>query len=312
MKIGFFGTPDIAAYCLERLQKIHEIKFVVTGEDKPAGRQRKLQASPVKEIAIAGSIQVLQPSSLLDNEFIETLRRKDAEIYVIVAYGKIIPAQVFSIPVYKSINLHPSLLPKYRGAAPMQWALINGESVTGITVQVINERMDAGDILMQKSISLGIDTTFEDLYKKVLPEGYALLIETLNRISSGTISPAPQKESDATFCGKIGRETACINWSKSSLEIHNLVRGLSPRPCAWSNFRGKNMKILRTGLLQGDEKVHGLKPGETGKFMKHRLVAGTGDGCIEILQIQPETKKSMDGASFINGYRLTDGDLFEL
>ncbi|MCU0821390.1 MAG: methionyl-tRNA formyltransferase [Spirochaetes bacterium] len=309
MKIGYFGTPEIAAYCLEKLMSSHAVSFAVTGEDKPAGRNMRLQSSPVKKLAIENGIPVLQPKSIKDDAFFDEIKKFGADIFVIVAYGKIIPDRVLYLPENKTINLHPSLLPKYRGAAPIQWALVGGEKETGVTIQFVNNKLDSGDILLQRRIPVDIEMTAEDLYRVVLPAGSDLLLESLELISSGQAAPVKQDESAATYCGKIDRDTAAVDWGKTSLDIHNLVRGFNPRPCAWTVFRGKNIKVLRTSL-SGDRPGVPPAPGRIIKHQKGRLFAGTGDGCIEILTIQPETKKPMDGLSFLNGYRIEEGESF--
>lgn len=308
MKIGFWGTPEIAEYYLEQLLIKHEVVFVVTGEDKPVGRHKTPVASPVKKYALEKNITVFQPASLLDMDFLSIIAEKKADIFIVVAYGKIIPPKVFNMAQLKTINIHPSLLPKYRGAAPIQWALINGESETGVTIQYINEKLDAGDILLQKKIPLSIDMTAEDLFNIVLPFGFNILDDVLNQLSEGKENLVKQNESEATYCGKINRETAHIDWGKSAFEIHNLVRGLNPKPIAWTEFKGKNFKIYKTKLFNDD-----LNPELKQGFLlgyKKRLIAGTGKGYLEILELQPETKKIMDAGSFINGYRLTNGDFF--
>jgi methionyl-tRNA formyltransferase len=317
MKIGFFGTPGIAAYYLERLCKVHEVTFAVTGEDKPIGRHGTPAFSAVKKIALENNIRVFQPSILLDNDFLKQIADNNADVFVVVAYGKILPVQIFNMPRLRTVNVHPSLLPKYRGAAPIQWALINGEQESGITIQYINEKLDAGDILLQKKIQLGIDMSAEDLFNIVFPIGFDLLNETLGILTSGKENPVKQNDAEATYCGKINRETARIDWNKSSGEIHNLIRGLNPKPAAWTEFKGKNIKIYKTKLLPSDlyesvKKIINMefKPGFLAGYKK-RLFAGTGSGFVEILALQPETKKIMDGLSFINGYRLAPGDSFE-
>jgi methionyl-tRNA formyltransferase len=316
MKIGFFGTPDIAAYYLDKLIKKHEVVFAATGEDKPKGRHGTPLFNDVKKTAVEKNIPVFQPSNLLDNDFLKQIADKNADIFVIVAYGKIVPAQIFNMPPLRTVNVHPSLLPEYRGAAPIQWALINGESETGITIQYINEKLDAGDILLQKKIPLDIDMSADDLFNVVLPLGFDILKEALDLLASGKAKPVKQNDAEATFCGKINRDTAHIDWKKSSEEIHNLVRGLNPKPVAWTEFKDKNIKIYKTKLLPVDLtdliKVNTgmeLKPGFL-TIYKKRLIAGTGNGFVEILTLQPETKKIMDGSSFINGYRLASGDHF--
>lgn len=309
MKVGFFGTPHFAAYCFSSLTESHEIVFVATGEDKPAGRKQVLQSPPVKNLALQKNIPVLQPGDPAGPSFIEEIEGMGADIFVVVAYGKILPRRVFDLPRYRTINLHPSLLPRYRGAAPMEWALINGEEKTGISVQLMNERMDAGDIVLQSDIPLGIDMTAGELYNIVLPLGADLLLKALDLISSGSAGPVPQDESMATYCGKISRDTGHIDWKRPALEIHNLVRGLSPRPAAWSTFRDKNIKILRTSLIDDDPGIN-TEPGGIYKYQKKRLIAGTGDGLVEIVELQPETKKAMDAPAFLNGHRIEEGDSF--
>lgn len=309
MKIGFFGTPDIASFCLAALAGKHEILFAVTAEDKPSGRDMKIHFSPVKKFAIENNIPVHQPANLKDDEFISELKKYSAEIYVVVAYGKIIPEAVYNHPAFKTINLHPSLLPELRGAAPIQWALINGKNRTGVTVQKINERLDSGDIILQRDIDLDASINAGELYTLVLPIGAELLLDSIETLASGKALLKKQIEADATYCGKIDKKTACIDWNKSALEIHNLVRGLNPKPGAWTNFRGKNFKIWKTALRDDLPDLF-LKPGETFCHLKKRLIIGTGNGTIEIIESQQETKKIMDSVSFLNGCRLASGEFF--
>lgn len=309
MKIGFFGTPEIGAYCMQALCGEFEVLFAVAGPDKKSGRNREVHFGPVKEAAMARGIPVLQPDKLRDSSFQNELKSFGADIYVVVAYGKIIPREVFDYPRYKTINLHPSLLPKYRGAAPIQWALVHGEKETGITVQCINEELDAGDILMQEKFSVDEAMTADDLYRAVLPAGADLLIRTVRGLGDGSVAPRTQDHGSASYCGKIDRDTACINWALPAWDIHNLVRGFNPKPVAWTEFRGMNMRVWKTSRFNNSENLT-LQPGEVRAFRKKQLVAGTGDGILEILSIQPENKKAMDGRAFINGYRLAEGECF--
>ncbi|MCL1910752.1 MAG: methionyl-tRNA formyltransferase [Leptospirales bacterium] len=304
MKIGFWGTPDIASYCIEALRINHEICFVVTQPDKPAGRNHILKPPQAKETALKLNIPVLQPDDLKEGSFLERITKFNADIFVVVAYGKLIPAKIFNAPPFKTINLHPSLLPKYRGAAPVQWALINGETETGVTVQMINEKMDAGDIVLQKKIALDDTMNSDDLYNKALPIGAKLLNQAIELIGSGRSDFEKQKDEEATFCGKITRDTAKINWNEPAYQIHNLIRGLSPKPAAWTLFRGTTLKIFKTAPVKAAEIQETPAPGEIIRYQKKRLAAGTGSGLLEIIELQPETKKKMDAASFINGYSL--------
>ncbi|HOO71468.1 MAG TPA: methionyl-tRNA formyltransferase [Spirochaetota bacterium] len=307
--IGFFGTPEIASFCLEGLAGKYSVSFAVTGEDKPAGRHQKMMYSPVKEVALRNNIPVLQPVKLRDPDVIGKINSYNADVYVVVAYGKIIPREIFDFPRFKTINLHPSLLPRYRGAAPVQWALIGGEPYTGITVQRINEELDAGDIILQEKIALAGDMTAGDLYAIVMPLGLRLIGEAVDLLCSGNAQFSPQAHEDATYCGKITRELSCIDWSWKAADIHNLVRGLNPKPGTSTFFRGKNVKIWKTAPFSesGD---FSLKPGEVAVYAKKRLIAGSSDGCVEIISLQPETKKVMDALSFINGYRIGKGECF--
>lgn len=309
MKIGFFGTPDIAGYCFNRLKEEFEIVFLVAGDDKPAGRNLNMQCCPAKTIALEHSIPVFHPVKLTDQAFISDLRNADADLYVVVAYGRYIPAEVYTLPRLGTINLHPSLLPKYRGAAPIQWALINGEDETGITVQMINERLDAGDILLQKTISLSTDTTAGELYETVLPLGAEMLAEAVGLLQSGKAAPRMQNEDEATYCGKIDKELPRIKWENSARDIHNLVRGLNPRPGAWTEFRSMTLKIWKTRCFT--EANPEAEPGRLMVLQKKRLLVGTGNGLLEILGLQPERKRTMDSLSFINGYRLNANEGFK-
>ncbi|MDY6967489.1 MAG: methionyl-tRNA formyltransferase [Spirochaetota bacterium] len=309
MKIGFFGTPEISRYCLDKLLEEFEISFVVTAEDKPAGRRRKIYQSPVKEVAIGKGITVFQPSDLNDDSLIDEFKLKDADIFVVVAYGRIIPPNIYNIPKFKTINLHPSLLPKYRGAAPVQWALLNGEIETGVTVQIINADLDAGDILLQESVAIDRDMTSEELYDIILPLGANLLKDAIELLVVNKARPVKQDDNEATYCKKIDKENSCINWERPSKTIHNLIRGLNPKPVACSNFRGKKVKIWKTRLVD-DCSFSRIEPGYF-KIIKGRMpLVATIDGYLEIIQIQPEGKKVMDGISFVNGYRLVDEDHF--
>ncbi len=309
MKIGFFGTPEIASYCLEHLINHFEIAFVVTSFDKPKGRGKQLAPPPVKEKAVANGIPCFQPVTLKDESLREALSNYSCEIFVVVAYGKLIPPSIFSIPPLGTINLHPSLLPKYRGAAPVEWALYNGEHQTGVTVQLINEELDAGDIVLQSPVTIAPNDTAQDVYEKIIPLGAQMLVDAIKGLHDGSLTPVPQDHSQVTYCGKITSETAHINWDLPSLHIHNMVRAFNPKPVAWTTFRGKIIKIWKT--VVGDSSFNNTtaKPGTLISYAK-RLFVCTADGTLEVLLLQPETKKPMDAVAFLNGYRLQEGDKF--
>jgi len=310
MKIGFFGTPGIASYVLEKLCSRFDVAFLVAPEDKRCGRDLKLRNCEAKETAICHNVPVLQPKSLKDPEFAEALKSFGADIFVVVAYGRLIPASVFNIPPCGTINLHPSLLPEYRGAAPVQWALINGETRTGVTVQMINEELDAGDIVLSQEVMVHEEMTADELYETVMPLGAELVIRAVELLGSGRRDMlVKQDHSRATYCGKIDTEMARIDWKKSATAVHNLVRGLNPRPVAWTTFREKQIKVWGTRIFR--EEFTAPAPGEIAVFHKKRLIAGTGNGMVEIISLQPETKKRMDGLAFINGYRPGPAERFE-
>ena len=309
MNIGFFGTPELAARVLAGLAREHSVSFAVTAEDKRAGRNRELQLCPAKSEALRLGIPVLQPLSLKEPSFLEEISACGAEAFVVVAYGSLIPRTVFAHPRLGTLNLHPSLLPRYRGAAPIQWCLFNGETETGITVQLINEKLDAGDIIVQEKMPVPADMTAGDLMEIASSTGAGLISRALGLLASGA-APVKQDESLATYCGKIDRDTARVDWKRHPHEIHNLVRGLNPKPVAFSRFRGEQIRIWKTAPPPVDAPGTPI-PGVLVRYQKKRLLAGTGDGFIEILQLQPANKKIMDAGAFINGYRLVPEDTFE-
>lgn len=307
MKIGFFGTPDLASGILDHLCCNYDVVFAVSSHDKPQGRSKQVCKTPVKSCAERHCLDILQPRDLRREELADEFAAFNADIFIVFAYGHIIPRHIFDIPPLGTVNMHPSLLPRYRGAAPAQWALINGEEVTGVTIQMIDEALDAGDIVCQEEIPVSSDMTACELYEEVIPVGKRLLDRAIAGLADGTLQPVPQDHSQATYCGKLTRERAEINWSDDAQRIHNTIRGMNPKPVAWTTFRGTELKIWRS-TLPADEKIPVLPPGELARLGKRRLLAGTGEGTIEILELQPVTKKRMDAASFLNGVRLEPGE----
>ena len=307
MKIGFFGTPEISRVCLEGLYKFFEIAFVFTCEDKPQGRCLHVCKTPVKEFAESKNIPVLQFSSLKDETIVDTLKSFNADIFVVMAFGKIIPRCIYEIPRLKTINLHPSLLPKYRGAAPIQFALINGETTSGITVQLIDDKLDSGDIVLQKNFEIEINDTVDKIYSRIMDDACVLLKDAILALDSSTANLCKQNNDAATYCTKISREMARANFSQTSLKLHNLVRALNPKPVVWTTFKNKNLKIWETKIANLDTFPE-IEAGELFKIGKKNLYVKTIDGALEILQLQPENKKVMSALEFINGNRLQVGD----
>jgi methionyl-tRNA formyltransferase len=308
LKIGFFGTPEIAAYCLKKLIENFTVVFAITQEDKPQGRSKSPVKSPVKVAAEQVGIPVLQPAKIKDESFISSLQLYTADIFVIVAYGRIIPASIFNMPRLKTINLHPSLLPKYRGAAPVESSLRDGAKESGITVQYINERLDAGDIVCQTQFDIPEHYTAEDMYHMILPIGADLLVSAVNELSNGSIKIVPQNENDATYCGKFSKESAEINWNLSAISVHNQIRAFNPKPVAWTVFRSSTLRVWKS-TIPADCELRPA-PGEFAVYLKKRMIAGTSDGIIELLIVQPEGKKVMTADAFINGYKPAAGERF--
>jgi methionyl-tRNA formyltransferase len=307
MKIVFMGTPEFARRPLEYLHRKtpHNIAAVVTGPDKPSGRGRKLKPTAVNSAATNLGLTVYTPESLKDNVFIEHLRNVGADIFVIVAF-RILPEKLFTMPPYGSINLHGSLLPKYRGAAPINWALINGESETGLTTFFLKKKVDTGDIIYQEKIAVGPEETYDELALKMAERAGPVIEKTLDLIETGEVSTIVQDDLRATPAPKIQPFDCLIDWSFPSRNVINLIRGLSSIPGAFTYYRGKKLKIFRiTSIDTTRDKKY--EPGQIIKD-KHRLIVATADGAVEILELLPEGKSRMTGMEFVRGYQPGDGE----
>lgn len=304
LKIVFFGTPEFAVKSLDALvSNGFNVAAVVTMPDKPAGRGRKLAESDVKKYAIEHNLPVLQPEKLKNEEFVNTLRQINADLFIVIAF-RMLPEVVWSMPRLGTFNLHASLLPKYRGAAPINRAIMNGETETGVTTFFLKHEIDTGDIIGSRTVSIGPDENAGDLHDKLMVIGAEMVLATCNNILLDRCETSPQPEGEFTPAPKIFKEDCHIEWNKSAQEIHNLVRGLSPYPAAWSvmSVSGNDslpVKILETSLT--DENCLGAKPG-TVKADKHHLYVATSDCWIEIKQLQPSGKKNMPISAFLAGY----------
>ncbi len=298
MNIIFMGTPDFSIPSLKTLiGSKHNVIAVVTAPDKQRGRGRKVSFTSVKEFAIKNNLPVLQPERLKNNlEIIEELEQFDADLYVVVAF-RILPPDVFEIPKYGSFNLHASYLPKYRGAAPIQWALINGETETGLTTFKLAEKVDTGNIYLQMKIEIKTDDNLETLHDKLSAEGAKIVLDTVNLIESGDYVLQEQDNTLATPAPKITKEVAKIDWNKSAYQIHNLIRGLSPIPGAFFEFEGKLIKIYITELVERQD----LTPLEFDQTKKE-LIVGCGENALRILELQQEGKKRMKVEEFLRGF----------
>lgn len=294
------GTPEFAVPSLDALVKNnYDVCAVFTKPDKPQGRKQIILPTPVKAYALSKGIEVFQPEKLKSEESFELLKKINPDIIIVVAYGKILPKNFIDFPKYGCINVHGSLLPKYRGAAPIQWSIINGDTVTGITTMFMNEGLDTGDILMQEKIFINDEDTSEELKEKMSFLGAETLIKTIKNLSE--ITPVKQDDSQATLSPPLDKITGEINWEKTSKEIHNLVRGSNPWPIANTRLRGKLFKIYKT-------KISNNRPCYPGKVLSvSPLVIGCGkDTSIELLEVQIEGKKRMSASDFARGYRLSE------
>ncbi|MCX6743639.1 MAG: methionyl-tRNA formyltransferase, partial [Candidatus Parcubacteria bacterium] len=245
IKVIFMGTPEFSAPILNALIEKYKVIAVVTQPDKKVGRKQIVTPSPIKKIAVANKIEVLQPAFLKDNvEFIRRVKELNPDVIIIAAYGLILPKEILDIPQCGVLNVHASLLPKYRGASPIQAAILNGDKETGVTIMLVNERMDEGDILTQKTITINNNDNFEALYNKLSELGANLLLKTLPGYLSGQIKPKPQEDSEATYCQLITKDMGKIDWHKSALEIDRQIRAFTPWPGTYTTWQGKNLKIL--------------------------------------------------------------------
>lgn len=307
MKVVFMGTPDFAVGTLEAIIEAgHEVVLVVTQPDKPKGRSGALQFPPVKECALEHGIEVFQPEKIRLKENVEYLKNYEADIFVVAAFGQILPKEILDMPKYGCINVHASLLPKYRGAAPIQWAVINGDPVTGVTIQQMDIGVDTGDIIVAKELAIGAEETGGGLFDKLAVVGAEACLEAMEQISNGTATRSPQNHEEATHVSMISKEFGNIDWNKSAVEIERLVRGLNPWPSAYTKLDGKTFKIWKAEVV--DENTD-AKPGTIVAVEKNSLKVQTGESMLSLLEVQLEGKKRMDAGSFLRGYAVEIGTL---
>jgi methionyl-tRNA formyltransferase len=303
LKVVFMGTPEFAVPSLQRLlQEKIQVIGVVTGADKPAGRGLHLQPTPVKKLAASAGLPILQPEKLRDPQFIESLRAWQAEVFVVVAF-RILPPEVFAIPPLGAINIHAALLPKYRGAAPIQWAIINGERETGVTTFFIEEKVDTGEVILQHKTAIGEFETAGDLHDRLAALGADLLVETLAQIAAGTVHRQRQA-GEATLAPKITKEMAAIDWQKSAREIFNLARGMNPVPGAFTTWRGYQLKIFRTHVVNDFSSGHEAGVVVRANERHGELVVQAGRGHLAIDELQIEGKRRMPVADFLRGHQV--------
>lgn len=307
MKVIFMGTPDFSVGTLEALIEAgHEVALVVTQPDKPKGRGGKMQYTPVKEVAVTHNIPVYQPKRIREPECIEELRKYNADIMVVIAFGQILPKEILEMTPYGCVNVHASLLPSYRGAAPIQWAVINGEKVSGVTTMQMNEGLDTGDMLLKVEIPLDEKETGGSLHDKLAEAGARLCVETLDALKAGTVTPEKQGDSPTAYAKMLDKHMGKIDWKMSAKEIERLIRGLNPWPSAYTrwNENDKGMKIWEAEVAEGQTDK---AAGTVVEVAKDGFFVQTGDGLLKITALQIPGKKRMDAAAFLRGYQMETG-----
>ena len=307
MRVVFMGTPDFSVPTLEKIIEAgHEVIGVVTQPDKAKGRGKKVLFPPVKEMALAHDLPVYQPRRARDPEFIEEMKTLNPDVMVVVAFGQILPKAILDIPKYGCINVHASLLPKYRGAAPIQWAVIRGEKVSGVTTMQMDVGLDTGDMLLKKEVLLDEEETGGSLHDKLSTLGGNLLIETLEKIEAGDIHPEKQDDSQAgEYARMLDKNLGRIDFSMPAVEIERLIRGLNPWPSAFTSYNGKTMKLWKAKAENGGQGV----PGQVIHVDKNSFTVQTGQGTLQILELQMEGKKRMDAGAFLRGCPLETGTM---
>jgi len=304
MKIIFMGTPEFALPCLKSLTKSDDkVIAVVCQPDKPVGRKRELSKPPVKKFAESLNIPVIQPSRIKNNEeFLGKLKDHSPDLICVAAYGKILPIEVLELPKYGCINVHSSILPKYRGAAPINWAIINGETKTGITTMLMDEGMDTGDILLIEETEIEAADTSETLSLRLSELGASLLIKTISELKNGNLKPIKQNDSESSLAPMLKKEHGNIDWTKTAIEIRDQIRGLLPWPCAFTHLNGKMLKIFDAAI--SDESGD---PGQVIQSDKKVLRISCKEGSLDLLQVQLEGNKKMDIKSFLAGRKIEEG-----
>ena len=306
MRIVFFGTAQFAVKTLERLvESSHDVVAVVTQPDRPKGRSLKLMAPAVKESALKHGLTDIYQPEILDNEFTNTLKQYNADVFIVIAYGHILKQDVLDIPKYYSINIHASLLPEYRGAAPINQAIIDGQTITGVTAIKMNEKMDQGDIVGIAKTEINLQDDAMSLAIRLSDIGADLLIESLDKIEKGEDDSTQQDESKATYVKKMRKEDGLIDWTKEAKQINNLVRGVVPWPGAYTLLSNKTLKIWKTEFIEDKNDV----PGKVERPDKQTVLVGTGKGMLKLVEVQPEAGKRMNISAYLRGHDIPQGTI---
>lgn len=309
MKIVFMGTPDFAAGALEALIGAgYEVTAVVTQPDKPKGRSKELIPPPVKQCAQKYHIPVLQPRRIKTPEAIAELKQYPADIYIVAAFGQILSQEILDIPPYGCLNIHASLLPKYRGASPIQHVIIDGEEKTGVTIMQMDAGLDTGDMLYKKEVAIDAHDTYETLHDKLMALGGEAIVEALPLLEQGSLKPEKQQDSESCYASLIDKSMGRVDFNKEAVSLDRLIRGLTPWPSAFTTYRGKQLKIWRAEPDMAKETC-GRAPGEIMETDKESITVATGQGALKIYELQLEGKKRMTAHDFLLGVRIQPGEL---
>ncbi len=308
MNVIFMGTPDFSVPVLQGLidSPEHTVTAVVTQPDKARGRSGKLVFTPVKEVAVANDIPVYTPRRIKDANVVSQLRQIPCDVMVVVAFGQILSKEILDIPQYGCINVHASLLPRWRGAAPMQWAILEGDATTGITTMQMDEGLDTGDMLLKKEIDIRPDETGESLHDRLAALGSDLLLETLRLAEEGKLKPVPQKDEDSCYAKMLTKELGHLDMNEDAVKLERYIRGLNSWPSAYTGYQGKMLKIWRAEVIRQET---GEIPGTVVEVNKQDFTVQTGKGCLRLLEVQLEGKKRMDAGSFLRGVLVQKGDM---
>lgn len=313
LKIVFMGTPDFAVPCLQKLHEKYEVIAVITQPDRPKGRGQKLAASPVKTFALNAGLKVLQPEKIKTPEFEAILKGFHPDVIVVVAFGQILSKTILTIPPLGCINVHASLLPRYRGAAPIHWSIIRGEKISGVTTMFMDVGLDTGDMILNQSVDITEEMTTGELHDQLMVLGANLLLETIKQLESGTALRMKQDDVESSYAPLLNKAIGRIDWSLSVQGIHDLVRGLTPFPGAYCLFHNEKLKILRTSVYHPNcDEVHSPHvPGEIIKLTNRGFLIGTGEGILEIIEVQPANKRRMSARDYVRGHGIKSKDKFE-
>lgn len=311
MKIIFMGTPEFSVGALEALiESHHQVVLTVTQPDKPKGRGKEMQITPVKACAMKHDIPVFQPVKIKEKEAVETLRGYEADVFVVAAFGQILSEEILNMPKYGCINIHASLLPKYRGAGPIQKAIIDGMKETGITIMKMDKGVDTGDMLLKSVVPIDEKETGDSLHDKLAIEGSKLIVEVLRKIEAGDITPVKQNDADSSYAGMLNKSMGKIDWNKDAVQIERMVRGLNSWPGTYTSYKGKVLKIWESEVCEKEKTLENEVSGTVIAVDKEALYVRTGEKVLKITQVQMEGKKRMSVKEFLLGCRIEAGEIF--